>query len=107
MTQKEDSSTKGAENVIVVPDDDTLLASIDKSLATTSTSEAGPSSVADEEPMDTDEVISKSSAKSPSSPKKEGTNSLFEHKRMAFGLCNAPATFQRVIQFVLHPSKHF
>ena len=26
---------------------------------------------------------------------------LFEHKRMAFGLCNAPATFQRVIQFVL------
>ena len=26
---------------------------------------------------------------------------LFEHKRMAFCLCNAPATFQRVIQFVL------
>ena len=26
---------------------------------------------------------------------------LFEHKRMAFGICNAPATFQRVIQFVL------
>ena len=26
---------------------------------------------------------------------------LFEHQRMAFGLCNAPATFQRVIQFVL------
>ena len=26
---------------------------------------------------------------------------LFEHKRMAFGLCNAPATFQRAIQFVL------
>ena len=26
---------------------------------------------------------------------------LFEHKRMAFGLCNAPATFQRVIQFIL------
>ena len=26
---------------------------------------------------------------------------LFEHKQMAFGLCNAPATFQRVIQFVL------
>ena len=26
---------------------------------------------------------------------------LFEHKRMAFGLCNVPATFQRVIQFVL------
>ena len=26
---------------------------------------------------------------------------LFEHRRMAFGLCNAPATFQRVIQFVL------
>ena len=27
---------------------------------------------------------------------------LFEHKQMAFGLCNAAATFQRVIQFVLH-----
>ena len=27
-------------------------------------------------------------------------NGLFEHKRMAFGLCNAPATFQCVIQFV-------
>ena len=26
---------------------------------------------------------------------------LFEHKRMAFGLCNVPATFQRMIQFVL------
>ena len=26
---------------------------------------------------------------------------LFEHRRMAFGLCNAPATFQRVIQLVL------
>ena len=26
---------------------------------------------------------------------------LFEHQRMAFGLCNAPATFQRVIQLVL------
>ena len=26
---------------------------------------------------------------------------LFEHQRMAFGLCNAPAIFQRVIQFVL------
>ena len=26
---------------------------------------------------------------------------LFEHKQMAFGLCNAPARFQRVIQFVL------
>ena len=26
---------------------------------------------------------------------------LFEHKRMAFGLCKAQATFQRVIQFVL------
>ena len=26
---------------------------------------------------------------------------LFEHTRMAFGLCNAPATFQRVIQLVL------
>ena len=48
----------------------TLLGLIDKSLATTSTSEAGPSSVAGEEPMDTDEVISKSSAKSPSSPVK-------------------------------------
>ena len=26
---------------------------------------------------------------------------LFEHRRMAFGLCNTPATFQRVIQLVL------
>ena len=26
---------------------------------------------------------------------------LFEHNRMAFGLCNAPATFQRAIQLVL------
>jgi hypothetical protein len=26
---------------------------------------------------------------------------LFEHIRMPFGLCNAPATFQRVIQFIL------
>ena len=26
---------------------------------------------------------------------------LFEHRRMAFGLCNAPATFQCVIQLVL------
>ena len=26
---------------------------------------------------------------------------LFEQRRMAFGLCNAPATFQRVIQLVL------
>ncbi len=26
---------------------------------------------------------------------------LFEHKRMGFGLCNAPATFQRVVQLVL------
>ena len=26
---------------------------------------------------------------------------LFEHRRMAFRLCNAPATFQRMIQFVL------
>lgn len=26
---------------------------------------------------------------------------LFEHVRMGFGLCNAPATFQRVIQLVL------
>ena len=69
----EDSSTKEAEKVIVVPDDDTLLVSIDKSLATTSTSEAGPSSVAGEEPMDTDDIVSKSSAKSPSSPSKEGT----------------------------------
>ena len=72
VTQKEDTSTKEAEKVIVIPDDDTLLASIDKSLATTSTSEAGPSTVAGEEPMDTDEVVSKSSAKSPSSPSKEG-----------------------------------
>jgi hypothetical protein len=26
---------------------------------------------------------------------------LFEHNRMAFGLCNAPATFQRAMQLVL------
>ena len=26
---------------------------------------------------------------------------LFGHKRMALGLCNAPATFQCAIQFVL------
>ena len=26
---------------------------------------------------------------------------LFEHQRMAFGLCNTLATFQKVIQFVL------
>ena len=26
---------------------------------------------------------------------------LFEHQKMAFGVCNAPATFQRVMQFVL------
>ena len=49
--------------MIVVPDDDTLLASIDKSLATTSTTEAGPSSDVGEEPMDTDEIVSKSSSR--------------------------------------------
>ena len=73
VTQKEDSSTKEAEKVIVVPDDDTLLASIDESLATTSTKEAGPSSVAGEEPMDTDEIVSKSSAKPTSSSTKSPT----------------------------------
>ena len=26
---------------------------------------------------------------------------LFEHVRMGFGLCNAPSTFQRIIQLVL------
>ena len=54
--------------MIVVPDDDTLLASIDKSLATTSTTEARPPSVAGEEPMDTDEIVSKSLAKPSGSP---------------------------------------
>ena len=70
VTQKEDSNTKEAEKVIVVPDDDTLLASIDKSMATTSTTEAGPSSDVGEEPMDTDEIVSKSSAKPTSSSTK-------------------------------------
>ena len=59
VTQKEDSSTKEAEKVTVVPDDDTLLASIDKNMAITSTSEAGPSSDSGKEPMDTDKVVSK------------------------------------------------
>ena len=27
---------------------------------------------------------------------------LFEHTRMGFGLCNAPATFQRAMMLVLH-----
>ena len=27
---------------------------------------------------------------------------LFEHNRMAFGLCNAPATFQRAMQVIFH-----
>lgn len=27
---------------------------------------------------------------------------LFEYQRMSFGLCNAPATFQRIINLVLH-----
>ena len=74
VTQKEDSNTKEAEKVIVVPDDDTLLASIDKSLATTSTTEEGPSSDVGEEPMDTDEIISKSSAKPTSSSTKSPTH---------------------------------
>ena len=73
VRQKEDSNTKEAEKVIVVPDDDTLLASIDKSLATTSTTEAGPSSDVGEEPMDTDEIVSKSSAKPTSSSTKSPT----------------------------------
>ena len=60
--------------MIVVPDDDTLLASIDKSLATTSTTEAGPSSDVGEEPMDTDEIVSKSSAKPTSSSTKSPTH---------------------------------
>ena len=74
VTQKEDSNTKEAEKVIVVPDDDTLLASIDKSLATTSTTEAGPSSDVGEEPMDTDEIVSKSSAKPTSNSTKSPTH---------------------------------
>ena len=59
--------------MIVMPDDDTLLSSVDKSLATTLPSETGPSSDAGQAPTDIDHVIPKSSAKSPSSPSREET----------------------------------
>ena len=31
-------------------------------------------------------------------------NSLFEHTKMEFGLCNAPATFARVMNLVMRAS---